>query len=116
MAKKKKKDLWVIEFDDIDPRGEGTLAYESRAEAEKAAADFIRDTAKSELKNIGWEEDHPAPKMLTEILRYLDEGKIRDAIVGWLDYQQEYTPEEKISIGPSGLVSALPWEYPRGNV
>lgn len=113
MAKKKKRNLWIIQFGSIDPSQDATVAYESREEAVEIAADFVRDQAKSELEGIGWEPGDEAPEKLKEILELLKQGKKEGAIVEWLDYQGEYDPSEKIAIGPSGSVSDSPGDFPR---
>lgn len=115
MAKKKRggSELWVIEFHNIDPSREATVAYKSRKEAIDVAAEFVGDQAKYDLESYGWEEGDEAPEMLKSILKNLKEGKKEDAIVEWLGYQREYDPREGISIGPSGLVSDSPFDFPR---
>lgn len=112
MAKKKKLDLWIIQFGNIDPSQGATVAYESREEAVEIAADFVRDQATSELEEIGWEPGDEAPEKLSGILDLLKQGKKEHAIVEWLDYQGEYDPSEKIAIGPSGSVSDSPGDFP----
>jgi len=112
-AKKKARELWIIEFTSIDPSQDATVAYDSREEAVKVAVDFIKDEAKGELEGIGWEPDDEAPKMLRDILGLLEQGKKEEAIQVWLEYQGEYDPREKIALGPSGLVSGKPRDFPR---
>lgn len=102
---KKKKDLWIIEYTSIDPSRDETLAYPNREEAMVEAEDFIRKKAKDELDMFEWKPDDEQPEILNGILEDLDKGKIDDAIVGWLEYQGEYDPDERIAIGPSGSVS-----------
>jgi hypothetical protein len=111
MAKGKKHDLWIIEFTSIDPSRDTTLAYRSRAEAVEAAVDFIRGGANHWLEALEWEPDNPAPEMLKSVLRALDDGRRDDAIIGWLEYQEEYNPDDRIAIGPSGSVSQSPLDY-----
>lgn len=111
MAKKKKRDLWIIEYTGNDPSREATVAYRSRAEALRAATDFIREAVKYDLEGFNWGPEDEQPGMLKEILQDLDKGKVDDAIVGWLEYQGEYEPDERIAIGPSGLVSDSPHDY-----
>lgn len=113
MAKRKKRELWIIQFGSIDPSLDSTVAYESREEAVNVAADFVRDQAKEELEGIGWEPGDEAPEKLKGILELLRQGKKEDAIIEWLDYQNEYDPREKIAIGPSGSVSDSPGDFPK---
>lgn len=112
VAKKKKRELWIIQFGNIDRSRDATVAYESREEAVEIAADFARDQAKIELEQIEWDPGDEAPKKLKEILELLKQGKKEDAIVEWLDYQGDYDPREKIAIGPSGYVSDSPGDFP----
>lgn len=106
------RDLWIIEYKNIDPSRDAIVAYESRKEAIEAAADFVRAAAEGELEGIGWEPEDEAPKMLKEILRSFEEGSLEDAIVEWLEYQSEYDPNERIAIGPSGSVSDRAHDFP----
>lgn len=112
MAKRKRRDLWVIEFTSIDPSRDATVAYEGRDEAVGVAADFVRDNAKGELEQFEWEPGDEAPETLKAILGLLDRGKKEEAVVGWLEYQGEHEPNERIAIGPSGSVSDSPWDFP----
>jgi hypothetical protein len=111
MAKGKKRELWVIEYTGMDPSRDATVAYRSREEAVGAAADFIREAANYWLEALEWDPADKAPEMLKEILRDLDEGKVDNAIMGWLDYQGEYDPDDRIAIGPSGSVSQSPHDF-----
>lgn len=108
---KRSKDLWVIEFSSPDPSHEGINAYPSRKEAISAAVAFIGYEAMEALEGIGWTDPEP-PKLLKEILQAIKDGKYDDAIVSWLEFQSEYTPEDVISIGPSGYVSSSPHDFP----
>ncbi len=109
---KKKGERWVIEFKSVDPSRDIKVAYDNRAKAVEAALDFIKDAAKSELKDIEWQEGDDAPEMLNEVLDAIKDQDADEAIIGWLRYQQEYNPEEGIAIGPSGSVSDSPWDFP----
>ena len=107
---KRSKELWVIEFSSPDPSSESTNAYHSREEAVEHACRWIKYTAKQELDGIEWSDDE-APKLLREALAAIEEGRQDDAILSWLEFQQEYDPDEQISIGPSGEVSPLPGDF-----
>lgn len=111
-AKRKTHDLWIIEFRSIDPSRDATVAYESRAEAIKVAINFIQNNAKDELERFEFEPGDEAEELLRNILRDLEAGKVEDAIMGWLDYQGEFEPDEKFAIGPSGSVSNSPMDFP----
>lgn len=113
MAKKTKRDLWIIEFTSIDPSRDSTVAYDSRQEAMDVAASFVKDHAKEELERFEWGPEDEAPGKLKAILGFLKQGKKEDALLEWLDYQGEYNPDESIAIGPSGSVSDSPWDFPR---
>lgn len=108
---KRSKELWVIEYSSPDTSHEGIVAYRSRKEAINAAIAWIGYEALEALEGIEWSEDE-APKLLTEILQAIKEGRYDDAIVSWLEFQEEYTPEDGISIGPSGSVSKSPHDFP----
>lgn len=114
MANKKKKgrDLWVIEFTSIDSSQDSIVAYESRKEAVGVAVDFIQDEARRWLEELEWEPGDQAPEMLEGILKSVADKKFDEAIVGWLEYQGEYEPDERIAIGPSGSVSDSPGDFP----
>lgn len=101
---KRSKELWVIEYSSPDPSHESINAYESRKEAITAAIAFIGYEALEALEGIEWDMDE-APKLLKEILQSIKDGKYDDAIISWLDFQQEYDNEDQIAIGPSGQVS-----------
>lgn len=109
---KRSKEFWVIEFSSPDPSHESINAYENRKEAVNAAVAFIGYEALEQLEGIGWEKNDEAPKLLTEILQSIKDGKYDDAIVSWLEFQSEYTPEDVIAIGPSGYVSSSPHDFP----
>lgn len=109
---KKSKELWVIEYSSPDPSHEGIRAYPNRKEAVISAIAFIGYEALESLEGIGWEKGDEAPKLLTEILQAIKDGKYDDAIVSWLEFQREYTPEDVIAIGPSGYVSSSPHDFP----
>lgn len=102
---KRSKELWVIEQLSPDSSHEGITAYKSRAEAVAAAIAFIGYEALEALEGIGWDTDE-TPKILREILTAIKDKKYDDAIMSWLDFQKEYTPQDTISIGPSGFVSS----------
>jgi hypothetical protein len=108
---KRSRELWVIEYSSPDSSHESIAAYESRAEAVTAAVAFIGYEAMDELEDIDWDTDE-APKLLKEILQSIKDKKYDDAIVSWLEFQEEYTPADTISIGPSGQVSASPHDFP----
>src|SRR3990170_4834253 len=109
MAKMKKRDTWIIEWTGVDPSRDATVAYPSRAEAVDIAAEFIREAAEYWLEALEWDSENKAPGMLKEILRDLDERKVDDAIMGWLEYQEEFDPDDRMAIGPSGSVSDSPY-------
>jgi len=108
---KRRREPWVVQFSSPDPSHEGINAYKSRAEAVRAAVAFIGYEAMESLEGIDWDKDD-APAQLREILQFIKDGKYDDAIVAWLEFQQEYTPEDVIAIGPSGEVSSSPHEFP----
>lgn len=102
-------DTWIITFTNIDPSRNATLAYRDRAEALGVAAEFVKGAAQRELEDIDW-EDEEAPTMLRDVLAKVDVDPAA-AIMGWLEYQQEYDPSETIALGPSGAVSASPGDF-----
>lgn len=110
---KRPSELWVIEFSSPDPSHEGITAYKNRKEAVTAAVAFIGYEAMESLEGIGWDNEE-VPKMLKEILQAIKDGKYDDAIVSWLEFQREYTPEDVIALGPSGYVSSSPHDFPLG--
>lgn len=107
---KRQKELWVIEFLSPDTSHEGINAYPSRKEAVTTAIAWIGYEAMEALEGIDWSRDE-APKLLREILQAIKDNRYDDAIVSWLEFQQEYTPEDGISIGPSGQVSSSPHDF-----
>lgn len=100
-----KKEKWIIEYTDIDSSRDATVAYDSRAKAIEAAFDFVRIQAQDEHSAFVWEQHDEAPKKLLKILEDVKAEKKDAAIVGWLEYQSEFDPQEKIALGPSGSVS-----------
>lgn len=106
------RDLWVIEFSSVDTSQDATVAYGSRKEAIDAAVDFVKYHAKEERGAFEWKPEDPAPEVLDQILTDIKQGKMEEAIMGWLDYQSEYDPDEKIAIGPSGSVSDSAGDFP----
>jgi hypothetical protein len=110
---KRPRERWSIEYRNIDPGREETVAYKGRQEAMAAALYFIKDAAKSELEDIEWEEGDEAPETLKSILKSVEEEDSDEAVIGWLEYQRDYGPlDREIAIGPSGYVSDMPWELP----
>ena len=110
MPKRPKRDLWVIEFESPDSSQCFTNAYPSKEKAVAAAVAFIEYTAKDELEGIDWDEPE-APALLKAALDAIKSKKFDDAIMSWLEYQGDFDPQEKISIGPSGSVSDSPHDY-----
>lgn len=102
--KKSRKDLWIVEFQSPDSSHEGIVAYANRAEAVGAACGFIKYQAKEELEGIEWTEPE-APDLLKQALAAIEAHKWDEAIYAWLEFQNEFDPQDKIAIGPSGDVS-----------
>lgn len=106
--KKKKRGSrtpWIIEITSVDPSRDATTAYRSRKAAIEEAIHFITGAAKDELEGIEWEKDDEAPTALKAILDDIAAGRFDAAITGWLDYQGDFDPGDKIALGPSGSVS-----------
>lgn len=112
MAKKSKsRELWAVQFISPDTSREGIMAYHSRKEAIASAVDFIAYEAKEALEGIGWDPDDEAPKLLKAALDAIAAKKFDDAVRAWLEYQDEYDPQDQIAIGPSGDVSSRAMDF-----
>lgn len=111
MAKRKgaSRNRWIIEFRSIDPSRDAIVAYKTKVEAIYVAADFVADTAKLELDTFG--DDFEAAEDLKELIAMVKSGMLVEAVEGWLEYQNEYDPEDKIAIGPAGSVSDKPHDF-----
>lgn len=110
-GKNPKNGAWIVEYTSSDPSQDETVAYDSREEAVAAAADFAGEKAKSELDGIEWEPEDEAPELLQEIVAAAGDGRHDAAVSLWLEYQNEYDPDEKIAIGPSGSVGSGPADF-----
>lgn len=105
MAKRKgsSRNRWIIEVRSIDPSRDAVVAYKTKVEAVYAAADFVATAAKFELDTFG--DDFEAAEDLKELIAMVKSGMLVEAVEGWLEYQSEHDPEEKIAIGPAGSIS-----------
>lgn len=110
MPKKSRDELWIIEFQSPDPSLCFTNAYHNKKEAVERAIGWIKNIANLELDQFEW-TDQIAPDMLREILEAIKNKDYDDAIVQWLDFQEEYDPDEQIALGPSGFVSPRSMDY-----
>ena len=109
------EELWVIQYEDVDPSRDGIVAYHSRAEAVEAAADFARTEAVDELDNLGErdlnDEDTSIHDLLEGVIEDATAGRFDDAVRQWLAYQNAANPNVRIAIGPSGSVSASEYDF-----
>jgi len=103
-----RKQRWIIEWTNIDSSQDATTAYDTKEEAFKVAADWIKETAQRELDSqefdMSDDYDKAVHEQFTIMLDDLKKGDQRSAISQWLDYQGEFEPDEKMAIGPSGNV------------
>jgi len=99
-----KKGTWIIEWTEDDSSRDTTVAYDTKEEAIEIAAEFAAKKAHDELTCFEWDDDE-AVEMLEEVIKLYEEKDPVGAIKAWLDYQNEYDPDERIAIGPSGSVS-----------
>lgn len=104
-------ELWVIEFGSPDPSCCSTNAYHGREEAVEHASRWIEYTAKQELEELEWDAEEAAPGLLQMALSAIKEKRWDDAVVAWLEYQDEYDPQERISLGPSGEISPRAMDF-----
>lgn len=111
MPARRRRDAWLVRFESVDPSRDATLSYKNRALAVSAAARFARSEAERELEDIQWDPGEEAPEMLRGVVALANAGSDREAVLGWLEYQSEYDPPERIEIGPSGFLSGSPHDF-----
>lgn len=111
MPARRRRDTWLVQYENPDPSRDGTLSYENRARAVEAAARFARRQAERELDDLEWDPGEEAPELLREVIALANAGLDREAVLGWLEYQSEYDPPERIKIGPRGFLSDQPHDF-----
>lgn len=122
-GKKSKKSRWVINWHSPDPSQEGTTAYDDMQEALEAATSWIKYEGEQVLENDRlrkqanaaddpWEEqDQERMDLLEKTMSDIAAGRLAEAVVQWLYYQDDVDPQDFIEIGPSGYISSSPMEF-----
>lgn len=102
-------DLWITQYAGVDSSRDSVFAFPDREEAVETAAAFALNAAKEELETFGDDSQHA--EILHEIIDNATAGEYDAAVRTWLEYQQDADPETQLAIGPSGSVSASPWDF-----